>query len=362
MKESPAFLTLENPLVVGVLVFLIIIVLIFVFSKYFYFPLVKKYFQDKEKNNLISKILFETDPNPVFRIDFDGNLIQKNQAVDKLVEKHKIDFNRLLEDLKRKTDPYIVENIFEITLGQFYYEIIVKKINALKVLQFYIVDRTDIRVKEKLIYDYKRKVSLIKNKEESKFLKRQNGLARELHDSINHNLLIAIKKIEKRDNNFPELIELKKIFNDIRKCSKEIKPKNFELEDFSYILYKLVEQYRKTTNISFELTTSEIVNSLNAKILFHLYRIIQELLVNIIKYADADNVDISVYSDKRKYFLTVEDDGKGFEPQKITESYYTSTGLGIINIQERVNEIDGYWSIDSEIGRGTITIIEFSGN
>ncbi|MFA8343974.1 MAG: sensor histidine kinase [Rhodothermaceae bacterium] len=361
MEGNQVFITFENPILVGVLVFSIIIVLIYIFSKYFYFPLARKYFRNKKRNNLISKVLFETDPNPVFRIDFDGNLIRKNEAFDKLLRKHKISFDELLKCLQVNTDIKVMEDNFEIKLDKSYYEIVMKRIAALEALQFYLIDNTEIKIKEELICDYKLKVSEIKNREENKFLEQRNELARELHDSINHNLLFAIKKIEMRDKYFPELNDLRRIFEEIRNFSKEIKPENFELEDFTYILYSLIEKYQRATDIKFELLADEKVNSVNSKTLFHLYRIVQELLTNVVKYAEAKNVEISVYSEEEKYFLTVEDDGIGFKPKKITDSYYTSSGLGIINIQERVNEIDGYWSIDSDSGRGTITIIEFSG-
>jgi len=360
MNESKFFLTLENPVLVGLLFLFVIVVLIYIFAKYFYFPLAKKYSNNKKRNILISGILFETDPNPVLRIDFDGQLIQKNIALDKLMKKHNINFEKLLKHMINKANFEASEDNFEIKLGEFYYEIIMKKIIVLSAMQFYIVDKTDVKIKEKHIYDYKLKVSKIKNREESRFMELRNELARELHDSINHNLLIAIKKIENRNKNFPELADLKKIFEDIRICSKGIKTKNFELEDFIYILYELVDKYRKATDINFEFMADEKINSVNNKILFHLYRIVQELFTNIVKYAKAENVELSIYAEKEKYFLTVEDDGAGFRPKKITDSYYTSSGLGIINIQERVNEIDGYWSIDSEPGKGTITIIEFS--
>lgn len=360
MEGNPVFLTLENPVIVGAIVFSIILILIYIFSKFFYFPLMKKYFKDKKKNILVSKILFETDPNPLFRIDSSGKLIQKNKSADKLFEKHKLCVKDILHNTGFSFDGFESRQ-HQLQIDNRCYEITEKHINELEVVQFYLKDKTEVFIKEKLIEDYKKKVSLIRTEQENKFLAEQNEIARELHDSINHNLLFLIKKFHKKNYAEQDIEELTKIFDAIRNCSKNIKPQNFEIDDFSFSVYELSEKIRTETNLEIDISISEDVNELCSDILFHLYRIIQELLSNIIKYADANNVEINIYNDDDMFFLTVEDDGIGFEPQLISENHYTSSGLGLINIQERVNEINASWSIDSEKGKGTITIVEFSG-
>jgi len=86
-----------------------------------------------------------------------------------------------------------------------------------------------------------------------------------------------------------------------------------------------------------------------------IYRIIQELLNNVVKHADAKNVLLQCSQHKDNFMITIEDDGKGFNPGCIHEK----NGLGINNIRTRVAYLDGNLEIQSsEHIRGTTIHIE----
>ena len=83
-----------------------------------------------------------------------------------------------------------------------------------------------------------------------------------------------------------------------------------------------------------------------------LYRIIQELLNNIIKHAEARKVWVQLLNQSEKLVFIVEDDGKGFNPDRlITE------GIGLLNIKSRVDALNGFFHCESTPGKGTITTI-----
>ena len=85
-----------------------------------------------------------------------------------------------------------------------------------------------------------------------------------------------------------------------------------------------------------------------------LYRVIQELMNNIVKHADARLVHVFMDYQLDRLTILVTDDGKGFEPERLAN---VSTGLGLHNIRNRVAMISGSVSIRSEMHRGTrITI------
>jgi signal transduction histidine kinase len=79
------------------------------------------------------------------------------------------------------------------------------------------------------------------------------------------------------------------------------------------------------------------------------YRIVQELLNNIIKHADAHNVLVQVIRKHTELNITVEDDGKGF----IKADSFAEKGAGLKNIQSRVDYLKGELDIKSILGKGT---------
>ncbi len=84
-----------------------------------------------------------------------------------------------------------------------------------------------------------------------------------------------------------------------------------------------------------------------------LYRIIQECVNNAIKHAAASQLDISVIKDDEGISLTIEDNGKGFD----TGSLIHTPGIGIRNIQSRVEYLKGSVEWDSAPGKGTVVMV-----
>jgi len=87
-----------------------------------------------------------------------------------------------------------------------------------------------------------------------------------------------------------------------------------------------------------------------------LYRIVQELLNNSLKHAQAHKAIVQLTRIENQLSLTVEDDGSGFDPQQLT----TTRGMGWTNIQNRVYLLNGKLDIDSGKGRGTSVFIEIA--
>lgn len=84
------------------------------------------------------------------------------------------------------------------------------------------------------------------------------------------------------------------------------------------------------------------------------YRIVQELVNNIIKHASAGNAIVQVSKSDAKLSITVEDDGKGFDTEVLSQS----KGIGWANIQNRVEFLKGKLDVHSQPGKGTSVEIE----
>jgi signal transduction histidine kinase len=84
------------------------------------------------------------------------------------------------------------------------------------------------------------------------------------------------------------------------------------------------------------------------------YRIIQELLNNIVKYAEAKEVLVQLSKNEHLLSIAIEDDGKGFDVSILKNK----DGIGLHSMQKRIELLGGKMDIDSAPGRGTSVNIE----
>jgi len=77
-----------------------------------------------------------------------------------------------------------------------------------------------------------------------------------------------------------------------------------------------------------------------------IYRVVQEALHNIVQHAAASNVEITVRQEEGRLALSIQDDGKGFDPRQ-------ERGMGLLGIEERVGNLEGDFAVTSEPGKGT---------
>ncbi|MDN5217001.1 sensor histidine kinase [Fulvivirgaceae bacterium BMA12] len=82
-----------------------------------------------------------------------------------------------------------------------------------------------------------------------------------------------------------------------------------------------------------------------------IFRSIQELLSNVVKYSDASEAIVQITQHDDALNIVVEDNGKGFQPEK------TPYGMGLTNIQNRLDKLNGQMNIDSSPGNGATVII-----
>ncbi|TRX11685.1 tetratricopeptide repeat-containing sensor histidine kinase [Flavobacterium gawalongense] len=150
------------------------------------------------------------------------------------------------------------------------------------------------------------------------------------------------------------LSELKNIEQDIREISHDLNREKSELiNNFVAIVNNLFEEQKKT----FKPKLATIIDPtikwelLSNAVKINLYRIIQESLQNINKYANASAIKVELKKKEDDLFLVVSDDGIGFNVNKAKK------GIGLQNIQSRTSECDGMVDIKSKKGEGTsITI------
>lgn len=183
--------------------------------------------------------------------------------------------------------------------------------------------------------------------------------ASDLHDGMGQ--LIAalglnIRSIRK--NSSPELLSnstnlLEEIHTEIRNISFNLMPHTLTRDGLIPALRELVNRISKAGELSISLDVFEFNYRLKRQSEISIYRIIQEILSNIIKYSGAKNAAIQFTAYKDEIVLIIEDDGTGYD----LDTFKTSDGNGWRNIASRIQLLDASIDIDTEKGRPNSTIV-----
>ena len=202
--------------------------------------------------------------------------------------------------------------------------------------------------------------------------KERKRISAELHDGIGQ-MLTAIKmnlenvKI-KLDTNTKTSIpdELKDDFlnahnsvdiicNEVRNISHRMLPKALEIAGIIPALEELLVNFLAETKIKYEFNHYGITEArFSDDIELAIYRIVQEMLNNIVKHAEANFITLQLLKNKNKLILIVEDNGKGFNFDTVINKH---KGAGLSNINSRVQLINGKLNFQSGKGKGTIATI-----
>lgn len=170
----------------------------------------------------------------------------------------------------------------------------------------------------------------------------------ELHDNIINSVMLLKLLINKEDKQ--SALQLSdKIATGIRSLSHGLSPASLRLFGLQEALSELAEQLQETSNLKIDLRIDEenIIAGLTYETILHLYRIVQELVTNTLKYAQAQTICINLQINDSKLSLYYSDDGKGFE--------YTNSRLhhnGIYNIESRLQILQATHHFFSEPGKG----------
>ncbi|WP_318640822.1 tetratricopeptide repeat-containing sensor histidine kinase [Flavobacterium ardleyense] len=204
----------------------------------------------------------------------------------------------------------------------------------------------------KLLTEQQQKINQAKEVEKTK-------IAQELHDGV-INTLYGIRLNlgffnSKKDENAIEkrkdyIEELKKVEGEIRTISHELSRNTFfDTSDFNMLLQGLLQNQEgiSTTRFSYIKMDGSNWNDVPNLYKINLYRIIQEAVLNVNKYAKAQNCIITFQRDNNIIRILIQDDGVGFDV-KLKRS-----GIGHNNMNSRIKSLGGTIQITSELGKGT---------
>lgn len=194
--------------------------------------------------------------------------------------------------------------------------------------------------------------------EEGKQIEKKR-ISQELHDgvmgklsSIRLNLFILTKKTDTETINrcIEHIKEIQNIEKEIRTIAHDLN-KNLFSDNINFIsvvknLFIAIENH---SDINFNLNFDGNIDweIINGNIKMQIYRVLQEVLQNIDKHANASKVSINIKKIENTIAIDIIDNGIGFDNNKII------AGIGLKSIKERVKEIKGKIEIKSVIGEGT---------
>ena len=197
--------------------------------------------------------------------------------------------------------------------------------------------------------------------------KERSRISREIHDSLQQTLIVtsmnfeALKeKINTLDKDLQEKYkrgfeQLQEAIDESRGIAHALMPRG--IEDFGLVhsIEFLVEDLNKSTNTKFDFYNNLGEERLDLNYEISLYRIVQESVNNILKYAEAGQANIQLIKVEGLLQLMIEDDGKGFNMNEID---WTKGSIGLVSMKSRASAIAGNLNIDSQIGQGTSITIE----
>ena len=190
-------------------------------------------------------------------------------------------------------------------------------------------------------------------------LKERQRISEDLHDGVLGkifgtrlalgflNFKTDIEAASKRKEHIDELQNIEK---EIRIISHELKNELLSSQfDFITLVDNLLKTQSQISHFKFEIINNQVIwDKLSNEIKINFYRIIQEAIQNINKYAKAKNVSIEFDINSNYIYLYIKDDGAGFNIAN------KNKGIGLTNMKSRTSKLKGTFEIKSVINNGTL--------
>lgn len=198
----------------------------------------------------------------------------------------------------------------------------------------------------------------------------RNSLARDLHDGPTQSIAAIAMRVNFARRLFEKdeeaaFKELKKVEDLARRTTKEIRhmlftlrPLILESQGLVMALKQLAEKVKEThdQNVVVE-AEKDVAGNLDMGKQGVVFYIVDEAVNNAVKHAEAQNVWVRLRSQADLFILEIEDDGVGFNVGSVDSDYAQRGSLGMVNMRERTELVNGVLNIESAIGAGTLITV-----
>lgn len=192
-------------------------------------------------------------------------------------------------------------------------------------------------------------------------IEERQRLARDLHDAVSQQLFAltmmseaAVKQLEKN----PEIAKTHikevaaaalKAQTEMRALLLHLRPVDLSGDPLPIGIRKLIEELKEKSKIRFDVSIDDSLK-LSTSTEEHVFRIVQESLSNILRHANAKEVDLTFTKRANELFIHIADDGDGFN---VGEDSSRKTSYGLKTMRERSEEVGGTFSLKSIKDEGT---------
>ncbi len=174
-------------------------------------------------------------------------------------------------------------------------------------------------------------------------------VARELHDGVGQKLMMLTRKT--RSFGDPEVGSLAdNTLEELRNISRGLHPANLERLGLTKAIEAMINEVDANTNIFFTNEIENIDGLLKKEDSLHLYRIVQEVLNNLVKHADAKSASVTIEKKDGKIEALIQDNGRGFV---FSEKIKNTTSLGMKTLLERAKILKSKLEITGAVTNGT---------
>jgi len=357
--------TFKNPFFYAFLLSIFIIAILFIVTLKFIFPLQKRIVIDNqrflmEKAELMA-VFAEMDPDPLIRIDADGNIIQTNGQSRKIFPNIEMkgktikDFLPSFENLSERSDEEFIE-----TFNSKIYSVSVKKKPGFSFQNIYMNDITSLKNYEHQQEVNSQRLKLLSEKLDQENEELKNSLAGELHDDIGQRLIMVMLKLSAPDKLSSGEIdsEIKFIYDRIRNISRSLRPSDIGNLGLKLSLNTLIDTVSKNSGIesNFDFYGSE--EGIEKSLLTCIYRVVQEALNNIVKHSKAKEFSIQINIKEDLVNIIIADDGCGIPDNFFDVNESVIYGTGLFSMKERIRKFNGTLKIESSPEIGTNLFIK----
>jgi signal transduction histidine kinase len=234
-------------------------------------------------------------------------------------------------------------------------------------------DISDRKQAEKKVLEYQGRLKALASQLTLAEEKERRRIAADLHDDVGQTLAISRVQLASAiytcdDTHQKEQLEevsktLLKSIRDTRHLIFELSSPSVHEHGLGPAISEWVEEKIKTTQeLDFELVDNLAGNELDEEQRIILFRNLRELLTNTIKHARAKKVKVSLECLDRQLRITVEDDGIGFNPERVFNQLNQEGGFGLFSIEERMADLGGTLEIKSMPHQGCRIIMSLPRN
>ena len=186
-------------------------------------------------------------------------------------------------------------------------------------------------------------------------------IARELHDSTSQSLtsvLVGLQNLRHVENVDDHIDELRQIISgtldEVRTISWRLRPSALDTLDLEQAMRKYIDDYKRRYNLAVDCVVTGLDDGLPSEMETTVYRIVQEGLTNIARYAQAERVSILVDKRDKRIRIVIEDNGVGFDLESVNNE---RKSLGLQGMRERAGLFNGQLTIETAPNKGTSLFI-----